>query len=722
MTASRRQFLGWAAVAGTALVVPLLFEKSARSKAVRPKSSRFEPSRWIAIDQDGQVILAVGKSEMGQGVRTALPMILADELGADWSRIRLVQAEPGPGFETLATDASSSVRESWLPLRAAGAAAREMLIAAAASRWGIDPGICRTELGAVVETRSGRRAPFGELVDAASRLPVPARPRLKGAQEFRLIGSDVKRVDTPAIVAGHAIFGIDVRLPGMRHAVVARCPRSGGRAIAWNAAQARTVSGVLAVEAISTGVAVIATSTFAAIEGRSALETVWKQPIDRPFDSDSFARSLSRRAAAPGIATRAEGDGAAGLARSTLRLGASYEFPFQAHAPMEPPNCVARVGLDGCEIWAGTQTPNQLARAVAKLLGIPPDKVIVHVTLLGGGFGRRQINDFALEAAEISKISRAPIQLLWTREDDLRHDHFHPASFHRMRAGVGRTGELLAWSHRVVTPSIRKSLSPGVNDSDASDMETVGATDFPYRAASIRVEYVEAPSPVPLGWRRGIEHNPNVFARESFLDELARAAGRDPLEYRLEMLGPPRTIRIGEDTLDVGRLRRVVRLAAEKSDWYRALPAGIGRGVACCAQQLTTFLAHVAEVAVGPDGKWRVRRVVTAVDCGQPINPLGIRGQIESGVVFGLSGLISEITFRNGAVAEDNFDRYPALRASDMPEVEVHIVPSSLPPTGVGEMAVPPLAPAVANAIFDATGRRVRRLPIRPADVLAAAS
>jgi isoquinoline 1-oxidoreductase beta subunit len=716
VNASRREFLAWTAAAGAALVLPIGGCVARDRRTASGPTRRL--NRWIAVRQDGRVTLLVGKSEMGQGVRTSLPMILAEELGVAPDAVDLVQAEPGPDFGDLGTDASTSIATSWKPLRDAGAAAREMLTRAAAERWKVDPASCRAAGGEIAHPPTGRRLGYGELVEAAARLPVPANPRLTDPAAFRWIGKDRRRLDGRLIVTGRAEYGIDARPPGVRHAVVLRAPRLGARLRSWEASRAKAVPGVVDVLAISSGIAIVAQHTAAAIAGRELVAAEWEDGPGSDFDSAAFEREMARAVAKPALSVRRVGDVERALAAGSRRIAAEYRYAHQAHVPMEPPNCVADARGGRCEIWTGTQTPNRLQRDVARRLGIAEASVRVHVTLLGGGFGRRQLTDFATEAAEISKAAGLPVQLLWTREDDLTHDRYQTTSLHRMRAALDPSGRPSAWHHRVIAPSVLRSLAPAADD--VPGMETVGAADVPYAIPAILVDYVETPSPVPLGWWRGIEFDPNVFVRESFVDELARAAGKDPLAYRLDLLGPPRAASIGDDTLDVGRLRRVMEVAAEKAGWGSRLAERSGRGIAACAQHLTTFVAHVAEVDVAADGQWRVRRVVTAVDCGRVVNPLGVRAQMESGIAFGLSSLKTRITFTKGAPDQRTFADYPILRYSEMPAVEVHVLPSDADPTGVGEMAVPPLAPAVGNAIFDAVGVRVRELPIR-ADQLAAA-
>lgn len=702
MVTSRRDFLKLAG-AGTVLAVGFRLDGRA------PEPGVLEPDAWLRVTGAGRMTVTVGKSEMGQGVRTVLPMIAAEELGLPWHQVDLAQAEPGPDFKDLGTGGSNSVEGLWLPLRRSAAAAREMLIAAAAAEWGVEPASCRAGQGAVRHGATGRSLAYGRLVAAAARLPVPRDPPLKPAGAYDLLGKATPRYDGPRIVDGSARYGLDLKLPGMRYAVVVRCPVPGGRARSWNAAKALGLPGVRAVVPLRAGVAVLADSTWQAMAAAAALEVVWDEGRHAGFSSDAFRAQLERLAARPGQPARAEGNVHRALAAAGSRVSAQYVFPWQAHAPLEPPNCLADVRGDGCELWTGCQLPNQVQTLVAALLGLPAEAVRVHVPLLGGGFGRRLASDYALEAAELSRAAKAPVQVVWTRQDDIQHDLYHPMSVHRLEAALDH-GAVTGWLHRVAAPSILLSWegrrSPGIVTE-----ETSGATDVPYRFANLRVEFAEAACPVPLGWWRGVESVSNVFARECFLDEVAAKAGRDPLAFRLDLLGTPGLRQVANKRVDIGRLQRVLRVAADQAGWGRPLEPGRGRGIACCAYDGRTYVAHVAEVSQ-PGGKLRVHRVVAAVDCGLVLNPSGAQGQVESGITWGLSALRSAITFQDGRVRQKSFSDLGLWEMGDATRIEVHLVPSRESPTGIGEPPVPPLIPAVLNALCAATGKRVRALPI----------
>jgi isoquinoline 1-oxidoreductase beta subunit len=718
MSATRRQFLqtGAAGTAALLIEVPLFGEPTVRT---------FAPNPWLSIAEDGQVTLVVGHSEMGQGVRTSLAMILAEELEADWSGIRIAQASPGPGYDNLGTGGSDSVEDSWTPLRAAGAAAREMLVAAAAQTWKVPAAECSASDGAVAHGRTGRRLPYGELVRLASTLPVPKDPRLKDRKDFRLVGTGVRRVDGPAIVSGRAVYGLDVRIPGMRFAAVARCPVPGGKLVRFDPAKAMAVPGVEKVVEVSTGVAVVARDTFAALSGRDALAVSWDEGANASLTTAELARRLDDPSSSRHAVhrTRKQGDAAAALAAAPTRMAATYRDGFQAHASVEPQNCTAKIAGGSCEIWAPTQNPQRVQKECAELLKIPPERVTVHVTLLGGGFGRRLHADYATEAAEVARAARVPVQVVWSREDDFLGDYLHPSERADLEAGIDASGKIIAWSHRSTCfhLSMFGALDPADSDTDVSPW---GGYDTPYAIENVSAGYTEVESPIRTGAWRAVFYPPNVFARESFLDEVASRLGRDPLALRLSLLEgePILTLPNGRWKIDPPRLAAVVRLAAEKAGWGSKLeaPAGrrAGRGIACNVYHARTVIAQVAEVSVGPAGDLRVHRIVTAVDAGQIVNRLGVEGQVESGIAWGLSyALKGEITIRGGRVAETNYAEFPVLALSEMPRVETHVVDSDRPPTGLGEQPVPPVAPAVANAIFAATGKRPRRVPIRPADL-----
>jgi isoquinoline 1-oxidoreductase beta subunit len=734
---SRRDFLKLTEAAGVGLVLGC-YVPHGRGAAAQSPADPFQPNAFVAIAPDGTTTIWVPKSEMGQGVQTALPMIVAEELEADWTTVRVVQADLDKKYGDQTTGSSESVRGSYQPLRQTGAAARAMLIAAAAQRWSVDPTTCRAEKGTVVHASSQRRLGFGELAAAAARLPVPVEVTLKDPKAFTIVGTAAARTDTPLKVDGRATYGIDVKLPGMLYAVIARCPVFGGDVNTVDDTKARAIPGVRHVVRLSrvdipdpfsnepggdghqnylpAGVAVVADSTWAAIRGRQALAIQWTEGEGAATSSATVRQELARVAATPGREVRKDGDVEQALAQAAKRLEAVYELPFQAHAPMEPVNCTAHVTAGGCEVWGPTQVPGGAAGAVAHVLKVPVEHVRVHVTYIGGGFGRRLCQDYAPVAALVSKAAGAPVQVLWTREDDIQHDYYRPASYHRMRAGLDATGAPVAWDYRLVTTSIGTFFGgPSARSAAADELR---ADDFPcHGVPNYRFEYSPAATVVPRGWWRSVEQSANVFAVQSFVDELAAAAGRDPVDFRLRMLGDGKKLPFGRQQVDFGRLKNVIQVAAKQSGWGTDPVRGRARGIA--AQfSFGTYVAHVAEVSVAANGEVHVHRVFSAVDCGTVINPDIVKAQIESSVVFGLTATLKgEITITNGRVDQSNFDNYPMLRINEMPAVEVTIVPSTEAPGGMGEPGVPPVAPAVANAVFALTGKRIRTLPIRPNDL-----
>ncbi len=732
MSTSRRAFLKTAALGGASLVIAfdgkrlLAAEKETGKKETAKKeaagkeaTARFKPNGWVRIDGDGTVTLTIGKSEMGQGVRTSLAMILADELEADWARIKLVQAQPGPDFKRLGTGGSFSLGGSWKPLRQAGAAAREMLITAAAAQWKVDRATCAAINGAVVHAASKRQLKYGALVADAAKLPVPAEPPLKKASDFRLIGKPTRRIEGREIVTGAARYGIDTKIPGMLYATIERRPWGGAQRKSSQDEKALAIRGVRIVPCAS-GIAVVAETTWAALKGRAALAVEWGAAPKNAFDSEAHFKRLDEASEQKGFVTRKE-EPPAGTRAAARTIYASYYYPFYAHAPLETMNCVADVREDRCVIWAPTQAPNSLQEEVAKFLGITPEKVEVNVTLIGGGFGRRLAVDYALEAAEISRAVKAPVQVLWTRADDTRHGHFQAASVHRLSAGLDSTDTLVAWRHtKAGSPHNLKLPDPAaVRDAGFYQDLSWGVYDVPYAIPSIETAYVAVDLPVRHGPWRAVFAPSSVFAREAFLDEVAQVRGADPLAYRLELLRGPDTLKAGSLTIDRTRLRRVLEVVREKSGWGAPMPARRGRGVACNIYDGETHVAYVVEVAVDNAGKVRVERVVAAVDCGLVVNPIGVEQQIEGGIIWGISStLLGEITFRGGAVQQATYADYGVARMRDTPAIEVHIVPSeAAQPFGMGEPPVPPLAPAIVNAIFAATGKRIRRLPVRPGDL-----
>ena len=684
----------------------------------------FRPNAWVRIDAAGRVVLTVGKSEMGQGVRTSLPMIVAEQLEVDVDAVLLEQAVPGPDFPSLGTAGSRSIRSLWLPLSKAGAAAREMLIAAAAERWGVEPASCRAELGRVSHAASNRSLGYGELVEAAAARGVPADPPLKPPAQFRLVGRDRRRVDGPRIVSGEAVYSGDVRRPGMRFASVIRCPVAGGTLRSFDAAAANAIPGVRLVAPIPTGLAVIADDTWAALSGREAVEktVVWDEGENARVSSETMRDRLAQALddGGEGRALRRGGDVASAMEKAAKRIRAEYAFAFQAHAPMEPLNAVADVRSDRCEIWAGTQNPNGVQEEAARRLGRAPSAVAVNVTLLGGGFGRRG-TDYVMEAVEASLAAKAPVQVLWTRPDDMRHDLYHPISLHRLEAGLDAAGRPLAWRHRQASVVWTSAAGrPATEERLRSDLG--GAHDQPYAIPAVSAEFLEVASPVRIGAWRAIQNNHNMFAVEGFVDELAAAAGEDPLRYRLALLSGRGTYTGGRDNVPVDRerLARVLSLAGEKAGWAARGSSGTvrgrGRGVACAVYDGYTYSAIVADASVG-GGRWRAERIVCAVDCGLAINPLGIRAQVEGAVAWALSALATRITLKDGRVEQATYRDFPILRFRDMPGVETHVVPSDAPPTGMGEPPVPVALAAVMNALSAAAGRRLRRVPVDPDDL-----
>ena len=700
----RREFLVTAAVAGAGLVVGCRERRESKERAgsVAPAGAPDELNAWVHIGPDGTVTVHVSESEMGQGTMTAVAMLIADELGADWSKVRAVHALADDArYGRQSTGGSTSIRMGYDSFRKAGAAAREMLVAAAAARWGVAPEQCSARDGQIVHPSSGRSAGFGELALEAGQLDPPAAPRLKDRSEYRLVGSAVRRLDAPAKVTGEARFGIDVRVEGLAFAVVARPPRFGARLRAVDDAAARAVVGVLDVVQIPAGVAVVAQHTWAAIRGREALVPTWD---DGPHADLSSARvrELLREACARGVEVRDDGDAVAELERAARRVQAVYEAPYLAHATMEPMNATAHVVGDRCEIWAGTQAQTSTRKRAAEILGVPVENVIVHTEYLGGGFGRRSQTDFIDDAVHLSKAAGRPVQVLYTREDDMRAGWFRPVAYNELAGAVGPDGLPTAWTHRVASASILERFGPLEGGIDQSAVE--GAADLPYDIPNVLVTYGKPDLPVPTWWWRSVGHSQNAWAVEGFLDELIRAGGGDPLEVRRKLLGRH------------PRLKRVLEVAAERAGWGTPPPTGRARGLAAHAS-FGSFVAQVAEVSIAPNGTPRVHRVTCAIDCGQVVYPDQVVAQMESGIIYGLSAALhGEITFQGGRVVQGNFDDYPVVRMDEAPEIEVVVVPSEDKHGGVGEPGLPPIAAAVCNAILALTGNSVRKLPIgRPA-------
>lgn len=726
MNTGRREFLKVVALGTGGLLLGFRLDALGAELLVEPP----QPDAWVRIEPDDRIVITVGKSEMGQGVRSTLPQILADELDADPARVSLEQAEPGPRYTDLGTGGSSSTMDSWDPLRLAGAAAREMLVAAAAARWGVPAARCRTERGRVLDD-TGRSLGYGELAGEAARLPVPKEPRVRLPREARLVGRRHEKADGAGIVRGSAVYGLDVRLPGMRYAVIARPPVLGGSLKTFDAAPVRKVPGVRDCFSIPSGVAIVADTTAAAIAGRRALRAEWESGPHASFSSAAYRQRLAEATLAPGITTRREGRGREGLAAAATRLEALYEYPFLAHAAIEPVNSTAWVRGGKCEIWAATQTPNAVQIVAARTLGIERGDVSVHVQLLGGGFGRRLGWDFNVESVEVARRLDGPVQLVWTREDDLRDGYFQAASAHRLFAGLDARGKVVAWEHRKAsTPhnARRRPTEEQLRDPQFLAQASWGVNDGPYAIADFESTYAPLETPVPIGPWRAVYSPGAVFARESFIDEIAERTGRDAFALRMEMLGAgnpdvPDVFEPALSSVDRRRMRAVLETAARQGGWGDAPPPGRARGIACNVFHTGTYVAYVVEVSLrrgAPAGElpFRVERVVGAVDCGVVIDPDGVEQQVESGVLWSLSNVIGQTTFENGRAREGNFDAFRIARWGETPEIETHLVPNDdVRPHGLGEPVVCPFAPAVATALARLTGKRLRRLPIGAADL-----
>jgi len=701
----RREFIqGSAAVAGGLM---LGFRLPARAMAGTDVSGA-AVNAFVHVGADDRVTLLIHKAEMGQGVYTALAQLIAEELECDWSQIHVTGAPVAaaynhPGTSVQFTGGSTSVAASWEPLRIAGAAARTMLVTAAAATWGVPADECRAARGRVLHPASGRAMRYGELAPKAAQLEPPSKPTLKAPGEFRIIGRTLPRLDSRAKTDGTAVFSIDVRRPNQVVAAVAHAPRFGAKLVSFNAEAARERPGVIEVLRVANGVAIVARDSWSALAARDALEVRWDEGSGARLDTEHLRSEFRELAKAPGAIARATGDASAALAVASDPLTAAYELPYLAHAAMEPLNCVVEITDDRCDIWAGTQYQSEDRNAAAKAAGLRADQVHIHTTYMGGGFGRRAnpASDYIVEAVEIALQLDRPVQLLWSREDDMQGGWYRPQVCHRVSASLSSDGMPVAWHQVIVSQSVLGGTtfeSFGVKDGiDISSVE--GAADLPYAVPNLHVELHSPQVPVPVQWWRSVGHSHTAFVVETFIDELAQRAAQDPLDYRRRLLSAsPRHL-------------AVLELAAQRSGWDAPALAGQARGIAV-HESFGSVVAEVAEVSL-VDGRPRVHRVVCAVHCGRAVNPGQVAAQIESGVLYGLSAaLYGEITLVDGAVVQRNFDSYRVARLSDAPVIEVHIVPSDDAPTGVGEPGTPPIAPAVANALARLTGVRARRLPL----------
>lgn len=713
---NRRQFLKTGAAAGGGLLLSFYlpaFGKAIKTAAIDP-TAVFIPNAFIRIGADDIITIICNHSEMGQGAYTSVPMMIAEELDADWSKIRFEAAPVDPaynhlGFGMQATGGSTTTLSEYDRLRKAGATARAMLVGAAAKAWSVDEAGCTTAKGKVIHTATGRSLLYSELVSKAVGIKVPADVPLKNPKDFKIIGKPTKRLDTQQKIDGTAVFGLDVKVAGLLTALIARPPVFGGKVKSFNDAKAKAIPGVKHVVEIERGIAVVADGFWAAKLGREALEIVWDEGALTNLDSVTQRQQYATLAKEPGVTAKKEGDAASARTKAVKKIDAVYELPYLAHAPMEPLNCVADVKADSCEIWVGTQFQTMEFMNAVQITGLKPEQVKLHTTLLGGGFGRRAVPDchFVREAVQVSKAIMKPVKVVWTREDDIRGGYYRPAAHHVVSGGIDAAGKPLFWKQQIVCQSFavgtvmeQMMVKDGV---DATAVE--GAAELAYSVPNLEVNWNMAPMGVPTLWWRSVGHSGNAFVTESFIDELAHAAGKDPYQYRLGLLEHH------------PRHKAVLKMAAEKSGWGKPLPPGRARGIAV-HESFGSFVSHVAEVSIPKPGTIKVHRITAVIDCGPVVNPETIRAQLEGGAAFGLTAaLYGEISFENGRVKQGNFYDYKILRMNEMPQVDVHIIPSTDTMGGVGEPGVPSVAPAVANALYILTGKRIRKLPIGASDL-----
>ena len=732
---TRREFIRNTGLAGGGLILAAHF--SGCSTDMELPGGDFAPNVYVNLLENGDVEIVCHRSEMGQGVRTSVLQVIADEMEADWDRVTLLQATGDAKYGDQNTDGSTSIRKQFDLLRNAGAVARHMLVAAAAAVWGVPAAECVGRNHAVHHAASGRSLGYGELAGQAATLPVPEKVEFKAPGDYRYIGKPMDTIDGMAFTVGSATFGIDTVLPDMLYASIERCPVVGGTLVSVDDTAARAIAGVVDVIQLGNGtsppifnplggVAVLATNTWSAQQGREALQIVWDLGANASYTSAAYRKQLESSVHAEGSVVLSRGDVDAALAGAAKTLEATYYAPLLSHVPMEPPAAVARINADGsCEVWACTQDPQTAQGVVAGILEIEPARVTINVTLLGGGFGRKSKPDFIAEAALLARKAGKPVKVTWTREDDIRHGYFHSVSCQYLRAGLDADGKVTAWQQRTAFPSIMSTFGPA--DGPAGMELGLGCVDNPYAIDNMKIESCKAAAHVRIGWLRSVSNVYHAFAASSFADELAHLAGRDPKDYLLELIGPDRHVNptdsgaeydnygqdIAEHPIDTARLKGVLAEAAKMADWGRKLPAGSGLGIAV-HRSFLGYVATAAQVSVSDAGEPRVEELWTAVDAGTVVNPDRVRAQMEGAGIFGMSlALLGEITAKEGAIVQGNFNSYRVIRMNESPKaINVHIMPSQAKPGGVGEPGVPPVAPAICNAIFAATGKRVRELPL----------
>ncbi|MFZ2322055.1 MAG: xanthine dehydrogenase family protein molybdopterin-binding subunit [Ignavibacteriaceae bacterium] len=696
---SRRDFIKIVGLSGSGLFLAAYVPSNFYSKSNDDEPKIFSPNAFLRIDSNGVVTVIVPKSEMGQGVKTALPMLVAEELEVDWNKINIEQADADPKYGNQSTGGSTSVRTTWKPLRTAGATARVMLITAAAQIWNVSTSNCKAENGFVINKINNKKLSYGELVETASKLPIPQNVELKNPKDFKIIGKSIPRVDIPEKVYGTAIFGIDIIVPEMLFATVIHCPTFGGKLKKFDDTKAKNINGVKNIFEISSGVAVVADSTWKAFQGLDALMIDWDYGPNYNISTETIRKNLLESLNSDGESMHSKGNINRTPQSDEKTIEAIYEVPFLAHATMEPQNCVASVMGNKAELWAPTQSPQVLKTNVAQALGFKEDDVVVHVTLMGGGFGRRHLPDFGIEAAEISKAIGKPVKLTWTRSEDMKHSPYRPPSVHKLVSSISRDGKPVSFSHHIIAPSIREQMINKKINPAESDIGQ--GTELEYNIPNVKTTGTIIQTHIPITWWRSVYHSQNPFAIESFIDEMAVSANKDPYEFRRDLL--PQN----------SRLRKVLELVAEKSDWYKNLGKNRGRGISAFVGY-DSYCAEVVEVTILDKGNYKVDRVICAVDCGIVVNPDGAKSQIEGGIAFALAAALKgEITIKNGGIAESNFDDYSILTYDEMPDIEIHFAENYDTIGGLGELAVPGCAPALCNAIYNATGQRIRRLPIK---------
>ena len=694
----RRDFIKIVGVSGTSLMIAA-YTPSALYAQDMNNPTIFSPSVFLKINEEGIVTVIVQRSEMGQGVRTALPMLVAEELNVDWKSIRIEQADADEKYGSQSTGGSRSIRTSYEPFRKAGATAKAMLITAAANKWNVKESDCYAEKGFVINKKNNKKLAYGELVEEAAKLPVPENVKLTDPKDFEIIGQPIARLETPDKVYGEAIFGIDITLPGMIYAAVERPPSFGGKVNSFDPTEAKKINGVSNVFEIASGVAVVASNTWKSFQAKRALKIDWDLGPNKNIDTEDIRNSLSENLNKEGGLIDSKGKTDQDFGKEAKTIEAVYEVPFITHAPMEVMNCIAKVEDGEAEVWAPTQNPQWVKSEVVNALGISEENVTVHVTLMGGGFGRRLQYDYAVEAAEIAaKVPGKPVKLTWTREDGMKHGFYRPPSMHKMY-GVVKKGEPLLFKHHVIAPSISQNRFG--SDAEPKDADIASGTKVYYNFPNYKTSGTIVPTHVPISWMRAVYNSQNPFPSEAFTDELAHECGIDPFEFRRD--------RLPKDS----RLRAVLETAAEKSNWYQTLPKGRGKGIALF-EGYGSYCAMVAEVSVDDDNYVNVDKFTCAVDCGVVVNPNIAKAQIEGGIIFALSAALhQEITINNGGVEQSNFDDFMMMTYEETPEIEVHLAKNTNKVGGLGEVPIGPTAPALINAIFAATGKRVRRLPVR---------